>query len=90
MEHISVNDVVVVVKPTKCCNNTDAIGIIFRVSDIGSPNGHCAYCGAKIDTQSVLMDDGEYWMLQSRIKKIPPLTEFIHIYESNEITINDD
>lgn len=46
MSAIDVGDLVVVTRPTPCCNRTDSIGRVFRVASIADRvSGYCHGCG---------------------------------------------
>jgi hypothetical protein len=77
MKPIAPNDLVVVYKPTPCCNNTETIGNIFEVAEIKHLEGRCSFCGTDANGVSALSPgdaNGGFWIQLFRLKKIDPLT----------------
>lgn len=83
---ISVGDLVVVVKPTPCCGNTNALGLHFVVKEIRPAIGryHCEHCKTTWPNEVVALQEPPYAFRLWRLKRIPPLGE-IDGLESEEV-----
>lgn len=69
--NIKKGDLVMVVKPTLCCNSSSGIGLIFTVASTGYGWGKCAYCSEESKRAIAFLPDGSCGTL-SRLKKIDP------------------
>lgn len=76
MSAIKKGDLVMVVKPSYCCNNYKSVGMVFIV--VGKDmcvRTQCAGCGiVKLVTDHLALNDGELCEA-SRLKKIDPPAE---------------
>ena len=74
---IAVGDLVQVVRPTLCCDNSRSVGVVRKVIDgIRASLGHCR-CGdirPQTDADFVTLDNGNSCE-RVRLKRIPPLSE---------------
>lgn len=72
---IQVGDLVQVVRPTLCCGQTKAIGMIYQVVSFNSMKSYkCDSCGGI--TNLLVADRGFGWGANvCRLKRIPPLSE---------------
>ena len=89
---ISVDDLVMVVRPSFCAGETDGIGHVFLVSrvyqDEEEPQRVCAYCGRVHMNGEMFAEDATLrcdWAVR-RLMKIPPLTEPGHVHTIEELT----
>lgn len=78
-EPIKVGDLIMIVKPSLCCGCRKTIGHVHTVVRDADrlPFGRCTECGhsfAHSQETSVKLDNGNY-ILRTRLKRIPPLTE---------------
>ena len=81
---IQVGDLVVIVKPRRCCGNGDTIGTIFTVRSFAK-KCKCA-CGASYEGKFAVMENG-WWRCETfRLKRIPPLDELESEKRDEEIT----
>jgi hypothetical protein len=94
-EPIKVGDLVVIAKPTLCCNDSRNVGRIFTVRAIGrAPANWCAGCFATFPMDDVCAQLAEWrenyavggWLLLSRLKRIDPLSELDDVKQDEEIT----
>ena len=72
---IQKGDLVMVVKPTTCCNNSRKIGFIYRVSGIRTTTPTCDYCKTKSSSVTCADEDAYGGFRLTRLKRIPPLAE---------------
>lgn len=85
--HISVGDLVQVIKPSTCCGYaTSGIGEIFRVAVIRPRNGKCPNCGAWPGDIKAMADHHQMGYDTTRLKRIPPLSELEGEKRDEEIT----
>lgn len=72
--NIREGDLVIIFKPTICCNNSSGIGAIFAIKTIGHLNKRCPYCEImERDVHLAIYDGGGCEL--TRLKKIPPISE---------------
>lgn len=84
-EPIKVGDLVQIVRPTTCCGDENATGLVFVVQAISVTDWWCE-CGASgDDCVHAMHQDGECVEL-SRLKRIPPLSELDDVKQDEEIT----
>lgn len=86
MDNIQVGDLVVVVKPIRCCGNDSLVGKPFTV--IGYPvhqRKQCIFCLSMSDTLNDFMLYGDISVDRNRLKRIPPLSELESIKTQEEI-----
>ena len=75
MSEIKKGDLVMVVKPTPCCGNTDRVGLTFTVREVGrAKRPYCFYCGVLSDELAAAGGIDAVYRL-SRLKKIDPPAE---------------
>lgn len=78
-EPIKVGDLVVVIKPTHCCNGYNRVGQVHRIiSDHDRlPLVTCRICGFTWahDNSTTAHIGGGVYLLRTRLKRIPPLSE---------------
>lgn len=72
-DDIKPGDLAVVIKPTVCCNNPSAIGVILKVLSISHDDSWCVHCGRHRQGLRAHSSFGGGDL--SRLKKIPPLAE---------------
>lgn len=69
-------DLVMVVKPTLCCNRTKVIGQIHTVRRVIITDTYCEGCGHEKDSVLVVeMDAVDFYVESSRLIKIDPPAE---------------
>ena len=68
---IKVGDLVAVVKPTLCCGNTAAVGVIFTVAGMGD-HSSCSYCHANARGLFALHSNGLWLYNTARLQRINP------------------
>ena len=69
-------DLVMVVKPTGCCDSTQSIGLMFTVKEMRHMASRCAGCGELVAANDVAVDEANGTVcFPSRLRKIDPLTE---------------
>ena len=73
--NIKKGDLVMVVRPSPCCGNINAIGITFIAMPKTSQRLRCAYCAALTTTGHFLNSSTGYGYPPSRLKKIDPPSE---------------
>lgn len=83
---IKVGDLVVVVKPGRCCRNS--LGRIFTVADIERNWTYCSGCKKRLsDSELVARSDWPgTWHPVDSLKRIPPLSELEGEKREEEIT----
>lgn len=76
MSAIKAGDLVCVVRPTVCCGNHNAIGLMFKVASVQVTETRCQLCG-KSGIKPVAFSDDDSGEHMSTVIKIdpPPLTE---------------
>ena len=84
MENIKVGELVMVVKPTRCCKSDDRISSIGVVERVYDGKTECKHCGEIHDKESIAKV-GEYGFFLDRLKKIPPLSELDKIETKEEL-----
>lgn len=73
---ISVGDLVVVVRGTRCCGVAGNIGLVYRVALIRpEAHWHCTYCRSHEREPLVAAASHINGYQLSRLKRIPPLDE---------------
>ena len=73
---ISVGDLVVVVKASRCtCSFPSTYGHVFVVRRIVSTKGICSACGALLPKELAAFDDDRIGYGVHRLRRIPPLEE---------------
>jgi len=84
---IKAGDLVIVIKPSHCCNSYGSIGLIFKTANLKRSKFGICECGA-ID-----FNDNRYiglvgggFILKSRLKKIDPLSELDDIRTDESIS----
>jgi hypothetical protein len=76
---IIVGDLVVIIKPKKCCS-ASRLGFIFTVEDIWDGFGICMSCGSHGNALSAkVLGEKNYWVDINRLKRIPPLGELTKV-----------
>lgn len=68
---IKKGDLVMVVRPRKCCGNSSGLGRIFTLIEITREPLMCAYCG-HIDDVAVACLSGDVYGDAANLKKIDP------------------
>lgn len=71
---IKAGDLVMVVKPTRCCESSHAIGKVFLVTSVGIETCNCLICGKEERMVVALVSTGLRGDI-TRLKKIPPLSD---------------
>jgi len=84
IDQIATGDLVVVVKPPRCCVNLSSIGRVFKVQGVNSEPSQCIFCGFVSSVQVAVKESGIVCEI-SRLKKIPPLSELETIEIKEEI-----
>jgi hypothetical protein len=69
---IIVGDLVMVVRPTKCCGSPKRLGLIFRVIGFGVFGGPCGVCGKRGDGSPLVMKERYLGYVPQRLIKIDP------------------
>jgi hypothetical protein len=73
---IKVGDLVVVVRPTLCCNDARGIGKIFTViGPARSESQQCSNCRRVFKTTDEVTINNGFGIEKRRLKRIPPLSE---------------
>lgn len=73
MSHgIAKGDLVMVVKPSTCCNNGTALGSVLTVTGVDPRGVRCMHCGQTFDGPNASCSNG-YGYLFVRLKRIPPI-----------------
>lgn len=72
---IQKGDLVMVVKPTVCCENTNAIGIMFIAIPETKRGLRCVYCATRTTTGFFINDATGHGFLSLRLTKIDPPAE---------------
>lgn len=73
-EPIKAGDLVVVVRPTPCCDDTSAIGHTFHVLAVRRRHqGCCCFC--RVPRAATAAEDVDCHYDIDRLKRIPPLSE---------------
>jgi hypothetical protein len=77
MSDIKPGDLVMVVRPTSCCGDTEEIGLIFKVSAVENAPSWCELCGHQFErTVLATSSDAEEDCCSTiRLKKIDPPAE---------------
>lgn len=70
---ITKGDLVMVVKPSTCCNNGAALGSVLTVTGVDPRGVRCIHCGQTFDGPNALCSNG-YGYLFVRLKRIPPIS----------------
>jgi len=71
-------DLVILIKPTHCCNNATNVGKIFTVTEDWSshPGAHCYFCNKTTALRTGAWTPlNNYYCESHRLKKIEPLSE---------------
>lgn len=68
---IKAGDLVMVVKPTKCCGNVNILGRVSTAKEIYISNLTCRHCSYVERRSAVIMSDG-MGADMARLKKIEP------------------
>ena len=68
---IQVGDLVVVIKPTDCCDSPYAVGFIFVVSCIRGGPGTCVHCGGRYERIDACFEN-KGWLGLDRLKRLDP------------------
>jgi len=80
---IRAGDLVVVIKPTRCCGDAGMIGDVYRVLFVNSADTFCNRCFAS-HSVPVAYKTKEYGVDVACLKKIPP--DIVTEEEKGEIT----
>jgi hypothetical protein len=92
---IQAGDMVVIAKPSFCCNDSRNVGRIFTVKRVGgAPTNWCSGCFALVPPESVGAQLAEWrenyavtgWIDILRLKRIPPLSELEGEKHKEELT----
>jgi hypothetical protein len=70
-QNIAEGDLVMVVKPSSCCGNGTALGLVFTVSTFDPRGVRCIHCGQTFSGPNVTSPNG-YGYIPARLKRIPP------------------
>lgn len=92
LNKISAKDLVVVIKPSICCGNTNDLGYHFIVNSISQGNTCCSTCGHRHnenlftawDTVNAKGEKTGYKL--ECLKRIPPLSE-LEVIEVEEVIV---
>lgn len=88
MPDISVNDLVMVVRPTSCCGTSKGIGLVFTVKKIETKEFTlCAYCDKVIDSYVGVWGAGNTPYRIERLKRIPPIGELDKIENEEPVEV---
>lgn len=71
MSDIKAGDLVVIVKPSPCCNSSGGIGKIFTVTEVRVKIAFCKYCYKHQETLFAEIGPGRNVQI-NRVKKINP------------------
>ena len=71
---IQAGDLVIIVKPTSCCNNSFGIGFIYKVEKVCRVDFYCNKCHAPQTAIGAIMSNGSGDPIRN-LKRIPPLAE---------------
>jgi hypothetical protein len=85
---IKVGDLVMVVRPTPCCNvSTGAEGLIFTVANFDDYFKQCKFCSAPFQVSETSAEGASVGAIRvSRLKRIPPLSELDDVKNTEELT----
>lgn len=72
IDEIKPNDIVIVVRPSSCCNTDASIGKVGKVIKIFHATTYCMKCGSVAIFNSALLNNGSIFPLRE-LKRIPPL-----------------
>jgi hypothetical protein len=76
MSDIKVGDLVMVVKPSMCCGNPIAMGVVFVAGRGDADLFMCRHCGHKYQgIDATYNASSGYYFATQRLKRIPPISE---------------
>ena len=75
MSDIKAGDLVMVVRPTPCCNDTQFIAHIFTAQSVRDARAYCGMCGKRHPGVTAIIDSGEMFFIRSTVRKIDPPAE---------------
>lgn len=82
MSAIKAGDLVMVVRPTPCCGNTDGMGTVYRAAEVSSVYSYCDRCGKKSSGVVVWHEDDSGCHVSRLIRIDPPaLPEIVETEE---------
>ena len=80
-------DLVMIVKPKRCCGYDGALGHMFTVTSVTPVFSYttCTQCGDRRKSGNEVELNGESWAQTFRLRLIPPLQDDIAIEEPQEV-----
>lgn len=75
MSDIKPGDLVMVVKPQRCCGGVALLGKVFVVQKIDSKKLHCISCNHLHAAEMIAIDQEGFGYFPQRLKKIDPPSE---------------